>query len=437
MGRFRISVLLTVSLIILIFSFTACTNSILPDTTQQKKDKPEPKTLVLWSQWVDISDTAYNPLKEAIREWNEKHPEVQVQDYRWNGEQYKSKIKTALAAGDAPDLFYMWNGSFVEPFIDEGNILPLDSYLKKETLERLIPGAIEFCKYNGKIYSLPTYRFCADLYCNTELFKNAGAKIPETYDELLESVEKLRSKKIVPIIVGEKERWPGMYWYDILAMRQAGIPASRCALEVPTLFEEQEYKEAAAKLLQLVENKAFNDDALNTSFNDMVNEFTQGNAAMMYQGNWVEPNIEDDSSKVKGKVIAVPFPTIRNGLGTRTEIYGGITDGYFVNINTQYKQEAVNALEFISEKSGEKGYLNGAGLPCWKLDGVNKSQLLPLTQQTVRIMEEGTDFITWWDTILPTADAETHKGLVAELFDRRLSPEEFVKRMAQLNGTLR
>lgn len=432
----RIRMLLTVNLIILVFSLTACRNGILQDPIQQKKEKTEPRTLRLWNQWVDTSDSDSNPLKDAIREWNDKNPEVQVQDFSWNGEQYKSKIKTALAAGDAPDLFYMWSGSFVGPFIDEGNILPLDPYLDNETLDRLIPGVIDCCKYNGKIYSLPTYRFIANLYCNTELFKKAGAKIPQTYDELLRAVERLRSNGIVPIVVGEKDRWPGMYWYDILAMRQAGSPACRSALEVPILFDGQDYKDAAAKLLQLVENKAFNDDALNSSFKDMVNEFTRGNAAMMYQGNWVESNIEDAGSKVKGKVIAVPFPTIRDGGGNRTEIYGGITDGYFININTQYKQDAVKVLEFISEKSGKKGYLSGAGLPCWKMDDLNKSQLSPLTKQTTQIMESGTSFISWWDTILPAMDAETHKELVAELFDRRLSPEKFVKRMAQLKGTV-
>jgi raffinose/stachyose/melibiose transport system substrate-binding protein len=168
----------------------------------------------------------------------------------------------------------------------------------------------------------------------------------------------------------------------------------------------------------------------------MVNEFTQGNAAMMYQGNWVESDIEGAGSKVKGKVVAVPFPTIRDGGGSRTEIYGGITDGYFININTPYKQDAVKVLEFISERSGKKGYLSGAGLSCWKMDDLSKSQLSPLTKQTTQIMENGTSFISWWDTILPAVDAETYKDLVAELFDRRLSPEKFVKRMAQLKGAV-
>lgn len=424
--------LLTVIVIILVFSLTAC--NILTGTKKQEKEKPEPKSLVLWNQWVNVSDLNSNPLKDAIREWNNKNPDVQVSDFSWNGEQYKSKIKTALAAGDAPDIFYMWSGSFVGPFIEEGNILPLDSYLKEETLERLIPGVIDSCKYDGKIYSLPMYSFIASLYCNTELFEKAGAKIPSTYDELLEAVAKLRASKICPIVVGEKDRWPGMYWFDILAMRQAGSSACLSALAEPVLFGGNEYRDAAAKLLQLVEAKAFNSDALNTSFNDMVNEFTQGNAAMMYQGNWVEANIENAQSKAKGKVIAVPFPVIKEGRGTVSEIYGGVTDGYFINIETRHMQEAVNVLEFISEKAGNEGYLSGAGLSCWKMDESDKSKLSPLTKQTTQIMESGSTFISWWDTILTADDAERHKDLVAELFDRRLTPEEFAKRMAELKG---
>lgn len=437
MSKSRKRVLLKVITVILVFSLTACSINMRPNTMPQQKGRSEPKILTLWNQWVNVSNPDSNPLKDAIREWNSQNPGVQVHDFSWNGEQYKSKIKTALAAGDAPDLFYMWSGSFVGPFIDEGNILPLDSYLDGKILDRLIPGVINSCKYNGKIYSLPIYSFIASLYCNTELFKKAEAKIPTNYNELLVSVAKLRSNGTVPIVVAEKDRWPGMYWFDILAMRQAGSTASSSALADPSLFDGQDFKDAAAKLLQLVDAKAFNRDALNTSFNDMVNEFIQGNAAMMYQGNWVESTIEGTGSRVKGKVIVVPFPTIREGKGALTEIYGGITDGYFINIDTRYKQDAVNALAFISEKAGKDGYLSGAGLPCWKMDEFDESRLSALTKQTTRIMETGTAFIGWWDTILPTADAEKHKDLVAELFDRRLTPEEFVKRMAQLRGTIR
>lgn len=436
MSRLMRIILLTVIVISLLFSQTACAITMQLNKDPRENVSSEQETLILWHQWVNVSNKKTNPLKDAIREWNIQNPGTQVKEVSWNGEQYKSKIRTALAANEAPDLFYMWGGSFVEPYISGGNILPLDSYINVGTLDKLVPGAVDYCRFEGKIYSLPMYIFIASLYCNTQLFEQAGAKIPKTYDELLEAVNKLRAKGIIPVVVGEKDRWTGMYWYNILAMRQAGNQVCLNALDNPAQFENQAFEAAADKLLQLVNAKAFNNDALSTSFNDMVAEFSQGKAAMMYQGNWVESTIEESGSATKKYVTVVPFPVINGGSGTLAEFYGGSADGFYVNINTRYRQEAVNVLEFISEKAGKEGYLSGAGFSCWKTDDLDKSQMSPISKQSLKLMETGTSFVNWWDTILPAADAETHKDLVAELFAGRMSSKEFVRKMAGLNKSV-
>ena len=41
---------------------------------------------------------------------------------------------TAFAAGEAPDISYMFSGgSFVKPYIDAGYLLPIDDYLNPDT----------------------------------------------------------------------------------------------------------------------------------------------------------------------------------------------------------------------------------------------------------------------------------------------------------------
>ena len=424
--------LLTVIVISLLFSPIACgipQQNIVP----QENAVSETKTLTLWHQWANVSSKNTNPLKDAIKEWNARNPGIVVKEICWSGEQYKSKIRTALAANEAPDLFYMWGGSFVQPYILGGNILPLDSYLSSDTLDKLMPGGIDYCIYGGKIYSLPMYIFIASLYCNTKLFQQADAKIPDTFDELMDAVIKLRAKRIVPIVVGEKDRWTGMYWYNILAMRQAGNQQCLNALDNSSLFDSPDFEIAADKLLQLVNAKAFNSDALSTSFNDMVSEFSQGKAAMMYQGNWVESTIEETGTTTKENIFVVPFPVITGGKGNVSEFYGGSADGFYININTKYKQEAVKVLEYISEKAGKEGYLSGAGFSCWKTDDLDKSKMSPISKQSLKLMETGSSFVNWWDTILPAADGETHKDLVAELFAGRMTSEDFVTKMAALN----
>ena len=84
------------------------------------------------------------------------------------------------------------------------------------------------------------------------MFDKAGAKIPTTWDELLEAVEKLNAAGYTPIIMGEKDRWPGMYWYDIVSARTAGNKALEEAFGDPSKLNSEPVIDAAAKMQVLV-----------------------------------------------------------------------------------------------------------------------------------------------------------------------------------------
>ncbi len=434
MRRTILKILEMVVAVILVFSLAACGSTIKSLDKTADMETGKPPLLTLWHQWVVEDNTGVNTLNNAIKEWNGKNPDKMVQALGVNTEQYKIKIKSALAAGDAPDIFYMWGGSFSGPYIKNGNILPLDEFLDDGTKDKLIPGTLEACTFNGKVYSLPMFTFVANLYCNTELFDKAGAQIPSTYDDLLIAVNKLRNARITPIVVGEKDRWPGMYWFSILAMREAGAQACMDALDNPSLFDQPAFLSAAQKLVELIDAGAFNEDALSIGFSEMLDEFKDGKAAMIYQGNWIDAVIEGSQNEAKGNIKAVPFPLIPGGKGIVEEFMGGNVDGFYINVNTKYKEEAVEVLKFISEKASKQGYLSGAGLPCWKMDEADEDMVPPLTKNTAELMRSGKSFVDWWDTILPAADSDVLKGLIAELYAGKMSPEGFINGLMHMDG---
>lgn len=419
---------------------TACGNSGGTDeaakesdvTSKEEASGDEPITLTLWHQSVGETDPSAKVLADLIKQWNEEHPDIQVEEDGVTGEQYKTKIKTALAGGEAADIFYMWGGSFVQPYIEAGNILPLDDYLEQSTIDAMLPGTVEAVTVDDKIYSLPCYTHIANLYCNEELFEKAGAKIPTTYDELLEAAEKLNAAGITPAVLGEKDRWPGMYWYDIIAMREVGAEAALKAMKDPSLFNTPEFVEAARKVQELVDNKFFNDSMFSMSYDEMLGAFNNGDAAMMFQANWINAGIEADSSAVKGKVTTVKFPVFDGGAGTDEEIFGGGIDSYYINSETKYPEEAAEFLSFFSENLGKQGYLAGAGLPCWNIDDLDASVLSDLDQEVAGIMSESNSFLGWWDTILPAESSETHKNLIADLLAKNITPEEFCEKMSEI-----
>lgn len=153
---------------------------------------------------------------------------------------------------------------------------------------------------------------------------------------------------------------------------------------------------------------------------------------MVFQANWVHPAFQADTAATKGKVTCVPFPVIADGAGSITEFSGGSSDGYYINANCEHPKEAVEYLEYLSEKIGIVGYQQGAGLPCWDTTGVDTSSLTPLDTESAALMETGTSYISWWDNILSAEDSETYKDLVAQVMALKITPEEFAEQMSKL-----
>ena len=203
--------------------------SSVSDTDSDNADtgsSEEQITLTIWHQSVADTDPVKKIIEDSVTEYHELHPNITIEQDGVTGEQYKTKIKTAFAAGEAPDISYMFSGgSFVKPYIDAEYLLPIDEYISEETKSKVLPGMLDGCTFDGKLYTLPTVTFLANLYCNTEMFDKAGAKLPTNWAELLDAVDKLNAAGYTPIMMGEKDRWPGMYWYDIVSARTAGNKA--------------------------------------------------------------------------------------------------------------------------------------------------------------------------------------------------------------------
>lgn len=411
--------------------------SSVSDTDSANADtgsSEEQITLTIWHQSVADTDPVKKIIEDSVTEYHELHPNITIEQDGVTGEQYKTKIKTAFAAGEAPDISYMFSGgSFVKPYIDAEYLLPIDEYISEETKSKVLPGMLDGCTFDGKLYTLPTVTFLANLYCNTEMFDKAGAKLPTNWTELLDAVDKLNAAGYTPIMMGEKDRWPGMYWYDIVSARTAGNKALEEAFADPSRFNSEPFIQAAEKMQELVNAKAFNDNMMSMSYDEMVEGFAAGQGAMLFQANWVHPSIQAETAATKDKVTCISFPVIEGSAGSATEFSGGSSDGYYINANCEHPKEAVEYLCYLSEKIGRVGYQMGAGLPCWNTEGVDTSSLTKLDTESAALMETGTSYITWWDNIFPAEASETYKDLVAQLMAFKITPEEFAEGMSKLS----
>lgn len=399
-------------------------------SSSQPSSSAEKVTLSFWNNYTN--DTQHT-MADTIAAWNKANPNVQVNASATENNAYKLKIKTAIAAGDAPDIIYTWAGGFTEPFVDAGKILAIDSYLNDGTKDKMLTGALTNITYSGKVYGLTYNQQAGALYVNTQLFQQNNVTEPKTWDDLMADIKAFKAKGITPMTVGEKDEWPGMWVFDIVALREAGAQTTLDALNKKASFNQQAFVDAAQKLEDLVTAGGFSQDVLSMTRDQAVAEFTQGKIPMYFGGNFDAEVI--DSSSLKGHVSAIAFPTIAGGKGVATEYEGGGADALSVSANSKYKDQAVAAIKYLAENFSNGMYLSGGGLPEWKYDSLDQSKIDPLSKQIMDTIVQGsTGSVPAWDLYLTGNDAQTHYDLVQSLFGKQITPQQFAAQMQSKVG---
>lgn len=405
----------------------ANTGDVINDQTNHQQI-----TLKLWHTWATDSDSNRRPFEKALTDWNNAHPELQIVAESTESETYKSKLRTAIAVNEVPDIFFSWGAGFARPFVESGKILALDDYLNDEIKAKIEPGSFDNFTYGGKTYALPTYLVAGIFYCNDQLFTKYNVKIPETYNELLEAIRVFNEYHVTPMAVGLKDGWPGIFHQNILAIRTAGIEKCNAALSGQVSFYQPEFIESAQKLVDLIDAGAFDIRSLQLTQHEAEAGFIEGRIPMYYSGSWGAGSMDREDSNVRGHVVIKNFPVIEEAKGDANGFLGGAIDGFMISSQTLYKEEAVSTLVTLCENFAKESYISGSGIPAWKVD-VTGENVSPLAQEISKLLESRDGFVLAWDTFLGGTAAQTHIGLVSNLYTKTITPENFAMEMQKLN----
>ena len=159
------------------------------------------------------SGDALEPFNNAIKSFEEKYPDIDVQ-LESVPQEYGTKLLAQIAAGTAPDVIQVGDGD-VARYVREGIVEPLDPYINGDNpldMSIFYPGVASFGQVGGVTYFLTKDYSPLVLYYNKDMFDEAGLEYPNenwTWDDLLNAAQKLTTK----------DRWgiqlPG-HWGDWL-----------------------------------------------------------------------------------------------------------------------------------------------------------------------------------------------------------------------------
>ena len=223
---------------------------------------------------------------QMLKEYQDTHPGIEISHETVAGTgaaTYPDVIKTGMAGGSPPDLFFMWGGSLAAPFIDAGGILPLDDKFQQRGWDKMFfPAVTESIKRKDKIWGVPKNASGMGLWYRKDLFEKVGVGEAKTYEELEANNAKLKAAGISPIAMGGKFGWNTMRLLDYLMEITAGPVLHTKLQRLEESWDRPEVVEAYKLLKKWVDEQWITPGFLTVAPNDALLPWYKGDAAMVF-----------------------------------------------------------------------------------------------------------------------------------------------------------
>lgn len=169
--------------------------------------------------WWGLDDEAvYAPL---IAEYENSHPNTKINYIKQSEENYRERLTSTIARGQAPDIFEFHN-SWVPMFRSNLSPLPSDVMTESEYAESFYPVVVADMTTTDGIVGIPLMFDALTMYINEDIFSSSASTPPVTWDNLRPLSLVLTQKgeqniiKQSGVAIGSTQNID--YWEDIVAL---------------------------------------------------------------------------------------------------------------------------------------------------------------------------------------------------------------------------
>ncbi|KEG41892.1 ABC transporter substrate-binding protein [Streptomyces griseorubens] len=228
-------------------------------------------------------------------------------------------LGSKIAGGAPPDVAMLPQPGAIKQAVEKNWAKPLGPEATKELAKNYSQGWQDIGKVDGKQYGV--YYKAANkslIWYNAQVFENAGASEPKTWDELLNTAQMVYDSGVTPFSVGGADGWTLTDWFENIYLSQAGPEKYDQLAKHEIKWTDPSVKEALTTLAEVWGKKDYlaggPNGALQTEFPASVTQtFTGGDqpkAGMVYEGDFVQVNIGETKAKVGTDAKVFPFPSV-------------------------------------------------------------------------------------------------------------------------------
>lgn len=390
-------------------------------------------TLEVWHCATNRDDPSHVAILDAIEDFRQEHPNIEVIESGQTTDNQKTRVRTAAAANELPDVFFTWGNTWSQDIAESGKLLDLTPYLTEEVTSQLKEGALNSLTYDDISYGLPDNGWYQTIYLNTELFEQNNIPVPVTYDEFMSAVDAFVAKGINPIIMGAKQGNQMTQVYDSIMIRLMGAKKVKEAYKDWKAMDEELAVKGAQMLYDMGKRGAFNDASYTLNNPDAAATFITGQYPIAILNAGFIGQIEGADSKIATKTIAVPtFFKLGNGAKYDDDEQGDFVGMWTASAKTKDPDMAYELLAFLSKAASKAYYEQGSqqmGYKATEWDNSKQSQLYKdfadMTTQFKELTAAGGE-IRKADIVPNISD------LCVALSRGKVAPEDFVAQIKSL-----
>lgn len=384
---------------------------------------------------------------DAVKRFNQANPNGQITATGFQNDAFKTKIKTAIGAGQAPTLIWGWGGGTLRSYAQAGQVDDLTSWFAENPTikNRLLDTSFAAATVDGKIYAMPIETVQPIvLFYNKKIFDSVGAKPPQSWADIMSLASTFNAKGIAPFSLGGQSRWTNMMWLEFLFDRIGGPEVFQAVFE----GEKNAWSNPAAitaltKVQDLVKANGFirGFSSITADSNADQALLYTGKAAMMVHGTWSYGIQQHDGGDFvsSGSLGYLNFPPVEGGKGDPSNTVGNPAQYMSISSKASADEKKIAKQFFttgVLTDDEVKAWIGTGGVPVIKgtesqLAASKDADFLKFVYDTA---SKAKTFGQSWDQAMSPTAAETLLDNISKLFQLSISPQQFADNMNAVIG---
>ncbi|UCF18807.1 MAG: sugar ABC transporter substrate-binding protein [Gemmatimonadota bacterium] len=297
--------------------------------------------------------------ERILDQFRRRHPQIRI-EYESISSNYRERLLTSIVAGTPPDVALLDNGSYgAAPFIARGLLVNVAPYIDRIGVDTssYYGEVLDIFKRSGGLYAFPKDFNPIVVYCNVDLFEQAGVPLPQpdwTWDDFLDTARRLTRDTDGdgrPESFGTQVRRVFYLWQPWV-WAAGGDVLSPDGRRATGYLNSPETERAIRFLTDLitVHRVVPSVDVQRLEQGTERTMFLTGRIGMVSSGHWWLPSLRRYIDEGKVRVAVRPLPRY-DGRDPVTVIYAA---GWAVPHNTRHKKLAVELAAYLASPEAQR-----------------------------------------------------------------------------------